>query len=33
LTIQAGRMSRSIAERLGFRLVAPERIYVDDLEN
>jgi GNAT superfamily N-acetyltransferase len=31
LTVQAGRMSKPIAERLGFTLVDPVRIYVDDL--
>lgn len=31
LTVQAGRMSKPIAERLGFQLVAPARIYVDKL--
>ena len=31
LTVQAGRMSKPIAERLGFTLVAPVRLYVDDL--
>jgi hypothetical protein len=30
LTIQAGRMSKPIAERLGFTLVASVRLYVDD---
>jgi hypothetical protein len=30
LTIQAGRMSRPIAERLGFQLIAPINVYVDD---
>lgn len=31
LTIQAGRMSRPIAEHLGFTLVAPARLFVDNL--
>jgi GNAT superfamily N-acetyltransferase len=31
LTVQAGRMSRPICERLGFDLVAPARVFVDDL--
>jgi hypothetical protein len=30
LTIQAGRMSRPIVERLGFTLVGEVRVYVDD---
>ncbi len=31
LTIQAGRMSRPIAEQLGFTFLGPVRVYVDDL--
>jgi GNAT superfamily N-acetyltransferase len=31
LTIQAGRMSRPIAERLGFRKVSEIRVFVDEL--
>ena len=31
LTIQAGRMSKPIAERLGFTLDGPVHLYVDDL--
>jgi hypothetical protein len=31
LTIQAGRMSKPIAERLGFTLMGPVHLYVDDL--
>ena len=31
LTVQAGRMSRPILERLGFELVEPVRVYVDDV--
>ena len=31
LTVQAGKMSRPICERLGFELVAPARVFVDDL--
>jgi GNAT superfamily N-acetyltransferase len=31
LTVQAGRMSRPICERLGFEFVAPVRVYVDQL--
>lgn len=31
LTVQAGRMSRPILERLGFELVEPVRVYVDNL--
>lgn len=31
LTVQAGRMSKPICERLGFELVAPARVFVDDL--
>lgn len=31
LTVQAGQMSKPIAERLGFRLVEPVHLYVDDL--
>jgi hypothetical protein len=30
LTLQAGRMSRPIAERLGFEFIAPLHVYVDD---
>jgi hypothetical protein len=30
LTIQAGRMSKPIAERLGFRFIAAIDVYVDD---
>ncbi len=30
LTIQAGRMSRPIAERLGFQFIAAMNVYVDD---
>ncbi len=30
LTIQAGRMSKPIAERLGFQLIDTMRVYVDD---
>jgi GNAT superfamily N-acetyltransferase len=31
LTVQAGRMSRPVLERLGFELIAPMFTYVDDL--
>ena len=31
LTVQAGRMSRPICERLGFEFVAPVRLFVDKL--
>ena len=31
LTVQAGRMSRPILERLGFEFVEPVRVYVDNL--
>jgi GNAT superfamily N-acetyltransferase len=31
LTVQAGQMAKPIAERLGFVLVEPVRMYVDDL--
>jgi GNAT superfamily N-acetyltransferase len=31
LTVQAGRMSRPICERMGFQLVEPVRVFVDDL--
>ena len=31
LTVQAGRMSRPICERLGFRFVEPVRVFVDQL--
>ena len=31
LTVQAGRMSRPICERLGFRFVEPVRLYVDQV--
>ncbi len=31
LTVQAGRMSKPIVEKLGFRDVAPVRVYVDNL--
>jgi hypothetical protein len=31
LTVQAGRMSRPILERLGFELITPVRVYVDKL--
>jgi GNAT superfamily N-acetyltransferase len=31
LTVQAGRMSRPICERLGFRFLAPVRVFVDRL--
>lgn len=31
LTVQAGRMSRPICERMGFALVEPVRVFVDDL--
>lgn len=31
LTVQAGRMSRPICERLGFGFVAPVRVFVDQL--
>lgn len=31
LTVQAGKMSKPICERLGFELVAPARVFVDDL--
>jgi len=30
LTVQAGRMSRPIAERLGFQLIEPMSVFVDD---
>jgi GNAT superfamily N-acetyltransferase len=30
LTVQAGRMSRPVLERLGFQFIAANRIYVDD---
>ena len=33
LTIQAGRMSRPIAERLGFVFIAALRVYVDDFSD
>jgi hypothetical protein len=31
LTVQAGKMSMPICERLGFEFVAPARVFVDDL--
>jgi GNAT superfamily N-acetyltransferase len=31
LTVQAGRMSRPILERLGFQFITPVRVFVDDL--
>jgi GNAT superfamily N-acetyltransferase len=31
LTVQAGRMSRPICERLGFRFLGPVRVFVDQL--
>lgn len=31
LTVQAGRMSRPVLERLGFEFIAPMRIYVDEV--
>lgn len=31
LTVQAGRMSRPICQRLGFRFLAPVRVFVDEL--
>ena len=31
LTVQAGRMSMPILERLGFQWIAPVRVYVDEL--
>jgi GNAT superfamily N-acetyltransferase len=31
LTVQAGRMSRPVCERMGFALVEPVRVFVDDL--
>jgi GNAT superfamily N-acetyltransferase len=31
LTVQAGRMSRPILERLGFELITPVRVFVDNL--
>lgn len=31
LTIQAGRMSRPIAEQVGFTFLAPVRVFIDDL--
>ncbi|HEV2592049.1 MAG TPA: GNAT family N-acetyltransferase [Gaiellaceae bacterium] len=31
LTVQAGKMSKPICEHLGFELVAPARIFVDDV--
>jgi GNAT superfamily N-acetyltransferase len=31
LTVQAGRMSRPICERLGFAFLAPIRVFVDQL--
>jgi GNAT superfamily N-acetyltransferase len=31
LTVQAGRMSRPICERMGFTFVEPVRVFVDDL--
>jgi hypothetical protein len=31
LTVQAGRMSRPIVEQLGFTMVAPVLVYVDEL--
>ena len=31
LTVQAGRMSRPICERLGFQFIAPVRVFVDKL--
>ena len=31
LTVQAGRMSRPICERLGFVFLAPVRVFVDQL--
>jgi GNAT superfamily N-acetyltransferase len=32
LTVQAGKMSRPILERLGFQFVAPVRVYVDEVD-
>jgi GNAT superfamily N-acetyltransferase len=32
LTVQAGRMSRPICERLGFEFIAPVRVFVDVLD-
>jgi len=32
LTVQAGRMSLPICERLGFQLVEPVRLFVDRLD-
>jgi GNAT superfamily N-acetyltransferase len=32
LTVQAGRMSRPILERLGFEFIAPVRVFVDRLD-
>jgi GNAT superfamily N-acetyltransferase len=31
LTVQAGKMSMPILERLGFGFIAPVRVYVDEL--
>ena len=33
LTVQAGRMSRPVLERLGFQFIAPMPMYVDDFGN
>ncbi|HEY7422204.1 MAG TPA: hypothetical protein VH541_09345 [Gaiellaceae bacterium] len=33
LTVQAGRMSRPICERMGFAFVEPVRVFVDDLSD
>ena len=33
LTVQAGRMSRPILERLGFQFILPVRVFVDDLSS